>query len=100
MRGSKSWERRETRRIKKKAGPETARTRTMSPITITLREPARDGAVRDIHLGGNTQALSSSRLLQEILDVLLPTSVALEIGGASHAPSLEEAGGVSFLKRH
>ena len=54
MRGSKSWERRETRRIKKKAGPETARTRTMSPITIVLREPARDGTVRDLRLGGHT----------------------------------------------
>ena len=43
-----------TRRTTKKAGPETARTRTMSPITIVLREPARDGAVRDLRLGGHT----------------------------------------------
>ena len=72
----------------------------MSPVTIVLREPAHDGAVGDIHLSGNAQARSCSRLLQESLDVLLPTSVALKIGRAPHAPGLEEAGGVSFLKRH
>ena len=48
----------------------------MSPVTIVLREPARDGAAGDIHLGDDAQARSCSRLLQEILDVLLPTSVA------------------------
>ena len=58
------------------------------------------GQVLRHHLGSNPEACSSSRLLQEILDVLLPTRAALEIGGASDAPCLEEAGGVSFLKRH
>ena len=58
-----------TRRLQKKAGPETARTRTVSPMTTVLRESARDGATINFHLCGDTQPRSSSRFLQEIFDI-------------------------------
>ena len=87
--------------------PEEGRPRdgkNPNDVPDELAEPCEKlpatGQVLRHHLGGDAEARSSSRLLQEILDVLLPTSAALEIGGASDAPGLEEAGGVSFLKRH
>ena len=86
----------ETRR--KKAGPETARTRTVSPGTTVLRESVHDGTVHNFHLSSDTQTRSSSRLLQEILNILLPSSVAVKVGRSSHSPSLEETGGVPLLQ--
>ena len=38
--------------------------------------------------------------MQEVLDVLLPPGVAVEVGRAAHPPGLEEAGSISFLQRN
>ena len=67
----------------------------MSPITTVLRESGHDGP---IHLCGDTQPRSSSRLLQEIFNILFPSSVAEEVGRTSHSPSLEETRGVPLLQ--
>ena len=70
----------------------------MSPTTTVLRESARDGTDCNFHLCSNTQPRSSSRFPQEILDILLPSSVAVQVGSSPHSPSLEETGGVPLLQ--
>ena len=75
-----------------------AKTRTVSSTSTVLRESVRDGTTDNFHLCGDTQTRSSSRLLQEILNILLPSSVAVKVGRSSHSPSLEETSGVPLLQ--
>ena len=71
----------------------------MSPGTTVLRESVHDGTAHNFHLSSDTQTRSRSRLLQEIFDVLLPSSGAVEIGRSPHPSSLEEASSVPLLQR-
>ena len=75
-----------------------AKTRTVSSTSTVLRESVRDGTTYNFHLCGDAQTRSGSRLLQEIFNILFPSSVAEEVGRTSHSPSLEETSGVSLLQ--
>ena len=77
---------------------EDAKTRTVSSTSTVLRGSVRDGTTYNFHLCGDAQTRSSSRLLQEILNILLPSSVAVKVGRSSHSPSLEETSGVPLLQ--
>ena len=74
------------------------KTRTVSSTSTVLRESVRDGTTYNFHLCGDAQTRSSSRLLQEIFNILFPSGVAVEVGSSTHPPSLEETGGVSLLQ--
>ena len=75
-----------------------AKTRTVSSTSTVLRESVRDGTTYNFHLCGDAQTRSSSRLLQEIFNILFPSSVAEEVGRTSHSSSLEETSGVPLLQ--
>ena len=75
-----------------------AKTRTVSSTSTVLRESVRDGTTYNFHLCGDAQTRSSRRLLQEILNILLPSSVAVKIGRSANSPSLEETCGVPLLQ--
>ena len=91
-------EKRREERVKIMRREGDAKTRTVSSTSTVLRESVRDGTTDNFHLCGDTQTRSSSRLLQEILNILLPSSVAVKVGRSSHSPSLEETGGVALLQ--
>ena len=77
-------------------------THSYSKIAIRSKESTVEASSSDSETSKLEAAPAScgSSLPQEIIDVFFPIRISNEVRKATHSAGLENAGGISFLKRN